>query len=387
MNIKSEIREELWNVVSKSYESKIYQNAILDAIHLLSDILRERANVDGDGASLVGQALGGDTPRLRINKLQTETEKNEQRGLEQILRGMYLGIRNPRSHEQYQDSQEAADSIILFINHIIGIISEAKEPFTLQEWCNRVFDVDFVASNRYAELLAAEVPPKKYSEALILLYRNKASGDGNKLAYIFRALIELAGEENLEDFLGVVSEELRTTSDDANVRITIQILPNHLWPRISEVARIRIENKLVNSIRDGEYLPEPDRCKSGALGTWASGILRHFTLRDEIFHALHSKLKGKVNEQNYVAQFFLEQLADTLQGLSADCAESRKRSYVKAMLASAANHEGSTLLRSNLLWGPGYFDEWETIFREEVESFKHLDPEFFQSFIDKDIPF
>jgi uncharacterized protein (TIGR02391 family) len=387
MNIKSEIREELWDVVSKSYESKIYQNAILDAIHLLSDLLRERANVDGDGASLVGQALGGDTPRLRINKLQTETEKNEQRGLEQILRGMYLGIRNPRSHEQYQDSQEAADAIILFINHIIGIISEAKEPFTLQEWCNRVFDVDFVASNRYAELLAAEVPPKKYSEALIMLYRNKASGDGDKLAYIFRALIELAGEENIEDFLGVVSEELRTTSDDANVRITIQILPHHLWPRINEVARIRIENKLVNSIRDGEYLPEPDRCKSGALGTWASRILKHFTLRDEVYYALHSKLRGKVNEQNYVAQYFLEKLADTLQGLSADCAESRKRSYVKAILGAASNREGSTLLRTSLLWGPSYFDEWESIFREEVDSFKHLDPEFFQSVIDKDIPF
>lgn len=387
MNLKTEIRGDLWDAVSKSYESGIYKNAILDAIHLLSELLRERADVDGDGASLVGQALSGDSPRLRINKLQTETEKNEQRGLEQILRGVYLGIRNPRSHEQYEDKKEAADAIILFVNHIIGIISEAKEPFTIQEWNERVFDADFVASDRYAQLLAAEVPPKKRSEALILIFRNKSSGKGDKRAYIFRALIELAGDDKIDDFLDVVSEELRTTTEDMDVKTTIQILPSHLWPLLSEVARIRIENKLISSIRDGQYIPETHNCVSGWLGTWAGRLIKYFTLKDEIYNILVSKLGGDVKGQNYVAEYFLEAIPDTLHGLPDDLIAARQRSYVKAILNALGNQKGSPILRSNLLWDSKMKDDWIELFLKEVESFKHLDPEYFESFINNDIPF
>ena len=122
MNIQTHIRNDLWLAVKSTYEVENYSGAILDAMHHLSDVLRDRAGVDGDGATLVGQALGGNSPRLRINRLQTETEKNEQRGIESILRGMYQAIRNPRSHENIEDKQETADAIIHFVNYLLGII-------------------------------------------------------------------------------------------------------------------------------------------------------------------------------------------------------------------------------------------------------------------------
>jgi uncharacterized protein (TIGR02391 family) len=160
MNIRETVSPDLWDAISKPYESKVYSGAILESIHFLSNILRERANVDGDGISLIGQALAGDSPRLRINKFQTETEKNEQKGFEQILRGIYQGIRNPRSHEQFEDNKDTADAIIIFINYILSVVSQAKEPFNLEEWNKQVFDEDFVASIRYANLLVSEVPSK-----------------------------------------------------------------------------------------------------------------------------------------------------------------------------------------------------------------------------------
>jgi hypothetical protein len=163
--------------------------------------------VDGDGASLVGQALGGDSPRLRVNKFQTETEKNEQKGLEQILRGVYQGIRNPRSHEQFEDTQASANAIILFIDYLIG--------------------------------------------------------DGK-----------------LGDFLEIVSDELKVTQEDNVIKMILQILPNYLWPRIEEVARIRIENKLIRSIESGKYNPSSQKGVLGWLGTWARDFIKYFTLRD-----------------------------------------------------------------------------------------------------------
>jgi uncharacterized protein (TIGR02391 family) len=153
MNLQTHIQNNLWLAIQSTYETGNYSHAILDAIHYLSNVLREKTGVDGDGATLVGQALGGDSPRLRINKLQTETEKNEQRGFENILRGIYQAIRNPRSHEQIGDSQDNADAIIYFVNYILGIIEKSEEPFVLTKFISRVFDPDFYKTQRYVELL------------------------------------------------------------------------------------------------------------------------------------------------------------------------------------------------------------------------------------------
>jgi uncharacterized protein (TIGR02391 family) len=236
MNLRAEIKPELWSAISKQYESELYSNAIAEAIHYLSNVIRERANIDGDGVALVGQALGGDTPRLRINKFQTETEKNEQKGIENILRGIYQGIRNPRSHEQNEDSQSTANAIILFIDYLLGIIGKAKEPFSLDDWITRVFDPNFVVSKRYAELLVSEVPPKKRMEALINIYRKKLQDGIESYRFIYKELFSLIGYDQLGDFLDVVSDELKTTQSDKNIRIILELFPHELWPQVDEIA-------------------------------------------------------------------------------------------------------------------------------------------------------
>lgn len=82
MNLKTHIHPQLWLAISNTYEAENYSHSILDAIHYLSDMLREKSGQDGDGQSLVGKALGGKSPILRINKLQTESERNVQKGLQ-----------------------------------------------------------------------------------------------------------------------------------------------------------------------------------------------------------------------------------------------------------------------------------------------------------------
>ncbi|MCK9355368.1 MAG: TIGR02391 family protein [Gallionella sp.] len=392
INLRAEIRNDLWGAIAKPYESQVYSGAILEAIHLLSGILRERANIDGDGISLVSQALSGDSPRLRINKFQTETEKNEQRGLEQILRGVYQGIRNPRSHEQFEDAKETADAIILFINHIVGVISEAKEPFTIDEWSNRVFDENFVASDRYAKLLASEVPSKKYNEALIAIFRNKASGDGDKLNYIFRALIELAGDDKIDDFLAVVSDDLRTQNFDLEIRLTLQVLPERLWPRLSEVARLRTENKLIQSIEKGRYELRTQNCESGALGTWARDFFKYFSLKPELFNVLAKKLSGDDEEQNYVAEFFFWNLPDSIEADASNAIYSssdyRTKHYIRLIVQGVSSPDASTILREKFLNRFGFSEKWQKLILEEIESVKDSDPEFFNKFINiDDIPF
>ena len=106
MNLRTQIRPELWQSVASTYSAENYSHAVLDAMHHLSDVLRDKSGLDGDGTTLVGQALGGSSPRIMITRMQTETEKNVQSGIQQILRGLYQGVRNPRSHEQAEDDKK-----------------------------------------------------------------------------------------------------------------------------------------------------------------------------------------------------------------------------------------------------------------------------------------
>jgi len=78
MNLESKIEERLWKMIQNSYEDRNYTGAIHDAIYFLSDLIREKSGLESDGVSLIGQAFGGKSPKLKVNKLQSESDKNIQ---------------------------------------------------------------------------------------------------------------------------------------------------------------------------------------------------------------------------------------------------------------------------------------------------------------------
>lgn len=393
MNLRAEIKPELWNAISKQYESELYSNAILEAIHYLSNILRERANIDGDGVALVGQALGGDQPRLRINKFQTESEKNEQKGLENILRGIYLGIRNPRSHEQNEDTQSTADAIIVFVNYILEIIGQAKEPFSLDEWVERVFDPNFVASQRYAQLLVSEVPPKKYMDVLISIYRKKNSGNEKNLRYVFKEFFDLIGDNQLGEFISVVSDELKKIQGDNSIRIILGLFPAKLWPQINEIARLRIETKLIQSIKAGTYDDDFESTNTaGILGTWGSQYIEHFTLKKEISYTLLSKLQSNmIEEHNYVAKYFLLTLPDTIDPAAEEIYKKNRRdAFIKAIATSILAPDGSEILKTNIFGFFSWPDDWRDLVIEKLKPLEKTDNEYYKKLLasmDNEFPF
>jgi uncharacterized protein (TIGR02391 family) len=378
MNLQTHIRAQLWLAISNTYQAENYSHAILDAMHYLSNILREKTGVDGDGVNLVGQALSGDSPRLRLNKLQTETERNTQKGLEHILRGMYWAIRNPRSHEQAEDTKDTADAIIYFIDYLLSILDQSVEPFTLSKFLERVFDPDFVSSERYAELLAGEIPANKRLDTLIEIYRQRGDGNGRKLGYTVRAILKRLTQEQVTQFLAVVSDELKRTQDEQSARSTIQMLPPKLWTEISEVARLRIENKLIRSIQEGQAYPNSEKVR-GAFGTWARYLLQFFTLREQVGHVLLEELEGKdENGRLYVAKFFL----DVLPKIITDKWQTQR--VIIAISKAIRNNEFAVrqcLIDS--IWD--YTEEWQKGLVEELKDL--TDPEHPLAFFPDGTPF
>ncbi len=199
MNLETRLDSRIWNAVQSSYEKRNYTGAILDAIYFLTDIVRQKSGLEGDGVALVGQALGGKVPKLRINRLQTETEQNIQSGVEQLLRGLYQAVRNPRSHEKYADSQEDADTLILLVSYLLKFIDQSKSQFDKDDFITRVFDPDFAEHIRYARTLVATIPEKDRFNILIEVYRRKDEGQGRKLRFYMEAMLEILKADELAD--------------------------------------------------------------------------------------------------------------------------------------------------------------------------------------------
>lgn len=313
MDLQSQIKQDLWKAINRTYDAGNYSHAVIDAMHYLSSILREKSGVDGDGVVLVGQALGGDAPRLRINKLQTETEKNEQHGIENILRGMYQAVRNPRSHEQISDTKDNADAIICFIDFLLERIEKSEEPFVSAKFLRRVFDPDFYQSQQYSELLINEVPANKRFDILVTIYRSKLDGEIYNIGFVIRTLMKKLSDEQLKNYLAIVSEELSTITDEKEIRYNIHLLSPDLWPRISELSKLRIENRIIRCIKEGKYDFISDESTKGVLAAWANDHLQYFSLKDQVNKTLFQKLESDdLSSRHFIIKWFFRDFPNVI---------------------------------------------------------------------------
>jgi uncharacterized protein (TIGR02391 family) len=389
MNIETEIAPELWAAVRRSYESQAWSNAILDGIYHLSDVIRSRSGLQSDGVVLAGQALGGKMPKLRLNKLQTESDKNIQSGAEQLLRGLYQAIRNPRSHDRVNDSQKEADALLVFIDFLLGLIGHAKTAFSLDEAVSRALDEDFVPNERYAALVIEDIPPRERLHVALAAFERRGVTDHSRLAYFFQAALQRFSPEERTDFFTAISEELRDSSDNDALRTVLQILRPEQWTELTEVARLRSENRLLRDFRNGKYNLEKERCSGGALATWSTKFWPHFALKTEFLNVAAEQIASKSAETyEYVRRFALHSL-DSLAAEPPWPLQNALRNRIKA------RDENVYFLVKYGLWSAA---AWNKAIKDAIaeyeaseESTVTVEPEIFaepaESMEDDDIPF
>jgi uncharacterized protein (TIGR02391 family) len=378
MDLEGKVDERLWVAVGLSFESRNFTASIRDAIHLMSDAIRERSGLDSDGVQLAGDAFGGKAPKLKIGRLATETEQSIQRGVEALLRGTYMALRNPRSHGVTNDTEADAITIILFINHLLKIIGATQAPFVLATFVTRVLDPGFVPKDEYAELLVGQIPEKQRLNVCAEVFRSWGNGDPRKLLYFFRALLKVMCADDKGEFIRMVSDDLTTSDDERQIRTVIQVLPSSLWQELDKIARLRIEHKLVESVRDGKYVRALNRCQSGSLGTWADSIVEFMSLKNDLRSALVTKLASQdPHSQDYVFRYFsgtLPQIEDS----PGPYISSIVRGGLKA--GDVRFRDMVTLWKSADDFRPD--SKWGATFTPDLEQFKEAHPA-----ADEDIPF
>ena len=365
MNLETRLDERLWKAVEATYSNRNFTSAILDAIYFLSDIIREKTGLQSDGVALVGQAFGGKNPPLKVTKLQSESDLSVQNGVEQLLRGLFQAIRNPRSHEKHIDSQEEADTLILFVNYLVGVIDKSRSPFSKVDFLKRVFDKSFVEKQRYAQLLVEEIPARKRLEVMLDVIRDKEQGAGKALALFVSALLSKLTDDERTEVYRAVSDELKVTESDDTIRTTLAIFPSDIQLHLEEPARLRMENRLIRSIAEGRLTLKTGDCLSGALGTWAMGRCQFFLLKDDLLSTIVRKLQSTDwREHAYVFKFFWSEFTDLEKPTSPRIVQTIKR-QLKA---------GNSLFRDRLsndqLFGGS---KWYDPFKAEMEAFKEAD--------------
>lgn len=98
-----------------------YFHAVLEAIKGIAERIRNLSGLAADGAELVNMAFSVKMPILKVNSLRTETEISEQKGIANILVGLFGAVRNPAAHApkiMWPMNQEDALDILSLVSFI-----------------------------------------------------------------------------------------------------------------------------------------------------------------------------------------------------------------------------------------------------------------------------
>jgi len=86
--------------VSKSlFETGHYAQAIFEAFKVVNIFVKEKTGLALDGKDLMARVFREENPIIKLNKLKTRSEKDEQEGFKFLFMGAMVGIRNPKAHD------------------------------------------------------------------------------------------------------------------------------------------------------------------------------------------------------------------------------------------------------------------------------------------------
>lgn len=106
-----------------------YYEAVFESIKGLGSKLRHLSGIDEDGYRLVDGAMSGSSPLVRINSLQTKSQRSEQVGVANLAKGLFSAFRNPAAHDpriEWSLSEQDALDVLGALSLIHRRLDEAE---------------------------------------------------------------------------------------------------------------------------------------------------------------------------------------------------------------------------------------------------------------------
>jgi uncharacterized protein (TIGR02391 family) len=107
-----------------------YFHAVFEATKSVAEKIRAKTGLGSDGAELVDAAFKVEDPLLAINTLRSETERSEQKGFGNLLKGMFGTFRNVTGHAPkitWPISEEDALDLLSLVSYMHRRLDAAAE--------------------------------------------------------------------------------------------------------------------------------------------------------------------------------------------------------------------------------------------------------------------
>ena len=106
-----------------------YAQAVGEGFKCLNNLVKAKSGLQSaDGDSLMRTVFSPVKPILRLNSLESSSERDEQKGYMDIYAGVMTGVRNPRAHQhELGDDPETAIELLTVANHLARKLNSARK--------------------------------------------------------------------------------------------------------------------------------------------------------------------------------------------------------------------------------------------------------------------
>lgn len=108
-----------------------YFHAVQEAVKSVGDKIRNKTGLTDDGGVLIDRAFGGDPPLIAINARRTASEKSEQSGFANLVKGVFGMFRNPTAHGariHWEMSKTDAEDLLTIVSLIHRRLDASHMP-------------------------------------------------------------------------------------------------------------------------------------------------------------------------------------------------------------------------------------------------------------------
>ena len=311
------MKEILKESIKTHYENKDYTEVVRDALLCLTTEIRKKSDLtDSDGVDLINKAFSEKQPLIKINKLETTTDKNKHRGIMDLSKGLIEYFRNPMSHSKQKYSKKVADAILVLLDEVIlEEIIGSKSINSIEDWYLEITNDLFPNTERYAKSLISAIPKNKYYELAVMLYKNR--NNITKLKdKIIDELVNNLSEEEFKDYCEVIENDLFGNITENDVISSLKFITTNIWNKLSDLAKSKVEDISKEDISNlyldfeyecGNYIPSEQ--KNGYILENSIHILENFSNLQDIIDVIVEKATVNSNEflQDYLFEkyFFL----------------------------------------------------------------------------------
>lgn len=305
MEIKDYIRDDIWKAIEQHYCACDYTEALRDASFLLKDILQAKSGeYDKDNTKLVEAVLLGQNPILKINNFSTRTERDMQSGVAFGIKGIFMHVRNPISHEKILYDKKDADAILLYIDYLVRQVDKSYGVTLIDEWLPLLEDDSFTSTEEYAEELIKELPKKRTYELLEAIYENRLTITKYKTLHFLRRVIGRLTSDEREAFIGKLNIDLAQTHGGNELSMFFHFFGEYFYKDLKKVVKLRIEDVVLQGIKSATYNGNSSAGKNAAVATWAADFIENFETKEKCVKAIRDKIFESEEEQKYVLKFF-----------------------------------------------------------------------------------